>query len=94
MSEILFTLISLKYFSLVWRSNLTQKFQFSSDLCLLKIFLSLDLSIIAFLRDLVKETLLLKRRTLIGAILLKICRITARSILRILSTLRLFRSLI
>ena len=86
LSEIILTLISLKYFSLVWRSNLTQKFlcffqlsQFPSDLCLLKLFLSLDPSIIAFLRDLVIKTLLLKRRTftLTGAILFKTSRKTA-----------------
>ena len=53
--------------------------QFSSDLCFLKLFLSLDLSITAFLRDLVITALLLKRRTftLTGAILFRISMNTA-----------------
>ena len=85
LSEILLTLITLKCFSLVWRSNLTQKFlcflylsQVSSDLFLLNLFLSLELSVIAFLRDLVVKALLLKRRTftLTSGILFKSSRKT------------------
>ena len=83
LSEILLTLITLKYFSLVQRTNLTQKFlcfldlsQFSSDLFLLKLYLSLELSVIAFLGDLVIKALLSKRKifTLTSAILFKSSR--------------------
>ena len=80
-----FDINNTKMFSLVWRSNLTQKSlcflhlsQFSSDLFLLKLFLSLELSVIVFLRDLVVKALLLKRRTftLTSAIFFKSSRKT------------------
>ena len=82
--EILLTLVSLKCLSLVWWSNLTQKFlcfmyvsQFSLDLFLLELLLALILRIIAFMRDLVIKTLLKRRTfTLTGAILFRVSRKT------------------
>ena len=85
LSEILVTLISLKHFSLVWGSNLTKKIPLLLTIVpvfirtLLKLFLSLDLSIIAFLRDLVIKASFLKQRTftLTGVISFTISRDTA-----------------
>ena len=68
LSGILLTLILLKYFSLFWHRNLPQIFaSYSypslSDLLFVEIILSLDLSIVTFLRDLAIKAFLLKCRT-------------------------------
>ena len=69
----------LKYFSLIWQSNLTQKFLSALVIpvfirtILVKLLLCLDLLIIAFLRDLVIKAMFLKCRifAITAAILFK-----------------------